>query len=139
MSNRMNRRDLLSFAALAGAGLMLGPGAGRLLAQDGPRKKILFFTRSSGFPHPVVTRKNGEKLALAERVLTDFAGKAGYDVTCTKDGSIFTPDGLKEFDAIAFYTTEDLTTTKKDNPKDDQAPPMPKEGPQALMDFVASG
>lgn len=141
MSNRMNRRDLLSLAALAGAGMMLGPAAGRLLAQDGGRKKILFFTKSSGFPHPVVTRKAGEKLALAERVLTEFAGKAGYDVTCTKDGTIFTPDGLKEFDAIAFYTTEDLTTNNMGakHPKDDQGPPMPKEGPQALMDFVASG
>jgi hypothetical protein len=60
-------------------------------------------------------------------------------VTCTKDGSIFTPDKLKEFDAIAFYTTEDLTTNAQRNPKDDQGPPMPKEGPQALFDFVASG
>src|SRR5690348_13613580 len=99
MSNGMNRRDLLSMAALAGAGMMLGPAARRALAQDGQRKKILFFTKSSGFPHPVVTRKNGEQLAHAERVLTDFAGKAGYDVTCTKDGTIFTPDGLKAFDA----------------------------------------
>src|SRR6185503_413824 len=104
----MNRRDVLSYAALAAAGLALGPVAKTFAADE--KKKILFFTKSSGFPHPVVTRKNGEQLALAERVLTEFAGKAGYDVTCTKDGTIFTPDGLKEFDAIAFYTTEDLTT-----------------------------
>ena len=35
MSNRINRRDLISLAALAGAGLMLGPSARQLLAQDG--------------------------------------------------------------------------------------------------------
>src|SRR5207248_3060164 len=98
----VNRRDLLSLAALAalaGAGLALGPIA-RTLAADDQRKKILFFTKSSGFPHPVVTRKPGEKYAYAERVLMAFGGQAGYDVTVTKDGSIFTPDQLKAFDAI---------------------------------------
>ena len=135
----MNRRDLLSLAAVVGAGLALGPIA-RTFAADETRKKILFFTKSSGFPHSVVTRKNGE-LAYAERLLTEFGGKAGYDVTCSKDGSIFTPDQLKAFDAIAFYTTEDLTINKNDpkHPKDDLGNPMPKEGPQALFDFVASG
>lgn len=135
----MNRRDLLSLAAAAGAALALAPVA-RSFGADDARKKILFFTKSSGFPHPVVTRKNGE-LALAERLLTEFGGKAGYDVTCSKDGSIFTPDQLKAFDAIAFYTTEDLTTnnSNKNHPKDDLGNPMPKEGPQALFDFVASG
>lgn len=135
----LNRRDLLSLVAAAGAGLALGPIT-RTLAADEGRKKILFFTKSSGFPHPVVTRKNGE-LAYAEKLLSEFGGKAGYDVTCSKDGSIFTPDQLKAFDAIAFYTTEDLTTNNKgaNHPKDDQGNTMPKEGPQALFDFVASG
>jgi uncharacterized protein len=143
MRNRINRRDLLSVAALAGAGLMLGPTARQLFAQDGQRKKVLFFTKSSGFPHSVVTRKEGQALAHAERLLTEFGGKAGYDVTCTKDGSVFTPDGLKAFDAIAFYTTEDLTKNAENkngkHPKDDLGPAMPKEGPQALLDFIASG
>jgi type 1 glutamine amidotransferase len=52
---------------------------------------------------------------------------------------VFTLDGLKQYDAIAFYTTGDLTTNAPKNPKDDQGNPMPKEGPQALLDFVASG
>jgi uncharacterized protein len=137
-SNPINRRQLLSAAALAGAALTLGRPT-RLLAQEG-RKKILFFTKSSGFPHSVVTR-NGKELAHAERLLTEFGGQAGYDVTCTKDGSIFTPDGLKQFDAIAFYTTEDLTrnNTGPRHPKEDQGPTMPPEGPKALLDFIASG
>src|SRR4051812_38830206 len=138
--SHMNRRDLLSLAALAGAGLALGPIARTFAADEGARKKVLFFTKSSGFPHSVVTRKDGQ-LAYAERLLTEFGAKAGFDVTCTKDGSIFTPDGLKAFDAIAFYTTEDLTTNNPSpkHPKDDQGNPMPKEGPQALFDFVKSG
>ena len=138
---QMNRRDLLGLAALAGAGLALGPAA-RLFAQaaSGERKKILFFTKSSGFPHPVVTRKNSP-MAYAERLLTEFGGAAGFDITCTKDGSVFTPDGLKQYDAIAFYTTGDLTTNNNGakHPKEDQGPTMPKEGPQALFDFVKSG
>jgi type 1 glutamine amidotransferase len=135
--SQMNRRDLLSLAALTAAGLALGPIA-RTFAADEPKKKILFFTRSSGFPHPVVNRKNGEP-AHAERLLKEFAGAHGYDVTVTKDGTIFTPEKLAEFDAIAFYTTGDLTTTAPKNPKDDQVPGMPKEGKQALLDFIASG
>ena len=135
---QMNRRDLLGLAALAGAGLALGP-IGRTFGQAGSeRKKVLFFTKSSGFPHPVVNRKNGEP-AYAERLLTEFGSKAGYDITCTKDGSVFTPDGLKAYDAIVFYTTGDLTTNAAKNPKDDQGPAMPKEGPEALFDFIASG
>src|SRR5688572_28316060 len=101
--SQINRRDLLSLAALTAAGLAFGPTFAR--AAEGDRKKILFFTKSSGFPHSVVTRKKGEELAHAERVLTEFGGKAGYDVTCTKDGSVFTADGLKPYDAILFYTT----------------------------------
>jgi hypothetical protein len=142
MSNRINRRDLLSMAALAGAALTLGPASRSLLAQDaGARKKVLFFTKSSGFPHSVVTRKEGQALAHAERLLTEFGGAAGYDVTCTKDGSVFTPDGLKQFDAVAFYTTEDLTKNVNNpkHPKDDLGPTMPKDGPQTLLDFIAGG
>jgi type 1 glutamine amidotransferase len=138
-SNSMNRRQLLAAAAFAGAGAVLAPAA-RSLAQDQGRKKILFFTKSSGFPHSVVTRKDGQP-AHAERVLTEFAGTQGYDVTCSKDGSIFTPEKLAQYDAVAFYTTEDLTKNNNGNrhPKDDQGPTMPPEGPKALLDFIASG
>jgi len=136
--SQLNRRQVLSFAALAGAGALLG-SAGRGFAADAPKKKVLFFTRSSGFPHSVVSRKPGEKLALAERVLSEFAGPAGYDVTVTKDGTIFTPEGLAQFDAILFYTTGDLTTTPTKGPEADKVPGMPKEGKQALLDFIAAG
>ncbi|HSI31981.1 MAG: ThuA domain-containing protein [Phycisphaerae bacterium] len=136
--SRLNRRDFLSFSALAGAGAFLAPSILRA-ADEQARKKVLFFTRSSGFPHPVVTRKAGEQYAFAERTLMEFGGKAGYDVTVTKNGTVFTKDGLAQFDAIAFYTTEDLTTTNAKGPKDDQVPPMPKDGKQALLDFIAAG
>src|SRR6476661_2762626 len=124
--SQINRRDLLSLAALAAAGFALGPVA-KSFAADEPKKKILFFTRSSGFPHSVVSRKNGE-LAHAERLLKEFASPHGYDVTVTKDGTIFTPEKLAEFDAIAFYTTGDLT-----KPGTDKTTPMPEGGKEALL------
>jgi type 1 glutamine amidotransferase len=130
--SQMNRRDLLSLAALTAAGFTLGPVA-KSFGADEPKKKILFFTRSAGFPHPVVTRKGDEKLAYAEKVFSDFVGKE-YEVTVSKDGSLFTPEKLAAFDAIAFYTTGDET---KIGP--DKTPPMPAEGKQALLDFIASG
>jgi type 1 glutamine amidotransferase len=129
---QMNRRDLLSLAALAGAGLALGTVT-RTFGADDAKKRVLFFTRSAGFPHPVVTRK-GEELAYAEKVLGEFAGKAGYEVTVSKDGSLFTPEGLAKFDAIAFYTTGDETKTGPD-----KTPPFPPEGKDALLKFVADG
>ena len=138
--SQLNRRQVLSLAALAGAGALLG-SAGRAMAADEPKKKVLFFTRSSGFPHSVVSRKPGEKLALAEKLLSEFGGAAGYDITVTKDGTIFTPEKLAQFDAILFYTTGDLTTINSGakHPEADKVPGMPKEGKQALLDFIAAG
>jgi type 1 glutamine amidotransferase len=127
----INRRDLLTLAALTAAGLALGPVARSFGADD--KKKILFFTRSAGFPHPVVTRKNGEELAFAEKVFSDFAGKE-YEVTVSKDGTLFTPEKLAAFDAVAFYTTGDETKTGPD-----KTPAMPKGGKEALLKFIEDG
>jgi type 1 glutamine amidotransferase len=137
--SQINRRNLLSLAALTAAGLALGPTARRAFAAD-EKKKILFFTKSSGFPHSVVTRK-GNQLAHAERLLTEFGGANGYDVTCTKDGSVFTAEGLKPYDAILFYTTEDLTTsqTNPKHPEADRGPAIPKEGKQLFLDLIEQG
>ena len=58
MSCDLNRRQLL----LAGGAAWLGAGSmNRLLAQPkGATKKVLFFTKSSGFQHSVIAR-NGDK------------------------------------------------------------------------------
>jgi len=114
MNRQINRRDLLKASAFAAGGLALSPFLSRALAQEaegGPRKKVLFFTKSSGFQHSVITRsaEDLEKMAYAEQILTELGGKHGFDVTCSKDGTVFTPDNLKQYDVIAFYTTGDLT------------------------------
>jgi hypothetical protein len=131
MSQTMNRRELLlaSGAAWLGAGA-LGQALGA--AQKTP-KKVLFFTKSSGFPHSVVTRHDG-KLALAERTLTELGKEHGFDVVASKDGRLFNPDKIGEWDAFAFYTTGNLTS-----PGTDKSPPISADGEKALYDAIRDG
>src|SRR6478735_6571639 len=120
-SHGITRRQAIQTAALAAAAFATGSfPLGWARAADGKTKKVLFFTKSSGFQHSVVTRSKDapDKLAHAEQVLTDLGKQHGFDVTVTKDGSVFTPEKLAEFDVIAFYTTGDLDKKDKDPAKD---------------------
>lgn len=126
------RRQML-FAA--GAAVFGAPALARSMAQgQGSRpKRVLFFTKSSGFQHSVITR-DGDKPAHAERILTDLGKQHGFEVVASKDGRMFEPDKLADFDVIAMYTTGDLTKEGTD-----KQPPMSAEGEKALYDFVRSG
>ena len=131
MSN-VTRRELLKWsAAVAGSAVLARAGFG---ADAPPAKKVLFFTKSSGFQHSVIDRHGKDEPAYAEAILTDLGKRHGFDVTCSKDGGLFTAEKLAAFDAVAFYTTGDLTTAGTD-----KQPPMPADGKQALLDFVAGG
>jgi type 1 glutamine amidotransferase len=124
--NDLNRRDVLKFGSLFAAGALVSPWAMQLArGADAPKKKILFFTKSAGFQHSAITRPadNPTKLAFAEQYLTDIGAKHGFEVTCSKDGTLFTPENIAKFDAFAFYTTGDLT---KDS---DKYGSSPKKGP----------
>src|SRR4051794_28039550 len=105
----MNRRELLSRAGVAalGVGLSQFP-LGWARAADAPKRRILFFSKSSGFEHPMIKRK-GDAPAPAEQILTELGAKNGFEVTCTKDGGVFTRENLAKYDAYFFYTTGDLT------------------------------
>jgi type 1 glutamine amidotransferase len=140
MSQQMNRRDLLSLAALAGAGLALGPVARTFgQAASGEKKKLLFFTKSTGFQHSVIQRKNGE-LGFAEKILQDLGAKNGYDVVCSKDGNLLAPDKIGQWDGFVFYTTEDLTKpSPEDKNKSGSEPPIPAGGKEALLKAIADG
>jgi type 1 glutamine amidotransferase len=127
----MNRREMLLSSAAVAAFAQFFP-LRFASAADSPRRKVLFFTKSSGFEHSVIKRE-GEALAHAEKVLTDLGREHMFDVTATKDGRIF-DDGLAEFDVIFFYTTGDLTKAGTD-----KTPPMSAEGKQRLLDAIASG
>ncbi len=107
--------------------------AGFVSAADAPKHKILFFSKSSGFEHSVISYKNGQP-SFAEKVLSEIGAKKGWEFTFSKDGSKFSKDYLNQFDAVFFYTTGDLTSEGTD-----KNPPMSPEGKQALFDYVASG
>jgi type 1 glutamine amidotransferase len=127
----MKRREILKSGALAALGLSAFPLCWVAAAEE-KKQKVLYFTRSAGFEHSVV-RREGDQLSHSEKVLTEMGRRAGFDVECTKDGAVFDGD-LDQYDAIAFYTSGDLTKPNKQN-----TPPMTPQGKQNLLDAVAAG
>lgn len=125
----MNRREMLMNI---GAG-MLGLSAALQARAAGGGRRVLYFTKSSGFQHSVVTRQNGE-LAHSERILVELGRQYGVEVVASKDGGLFTADTLKTFDALCFYTTGDLTQAGTDG-----QPPLPPGGKELLLETVAAG
>lgn len=130
----MNRRDLIARAGATalGAGLSHFP-LGWAEGAERARRRILLFTKSSGFEHPVIKRQ-GDQLGHAERILTELGAKHGFEVVCSKDGSLITADNLSRFDAVFFYTTGDLT-----QPGTDGNPPLSPDGKAALLEAVRNG
>lgn len=126
----MKRRD---FLLSAGAALAASTFPCRWTpAADGKRRKVLYYTCSAGFEHSAVKR-SGSELSFSEKVLSELGPKHGFDVTCTKDGSVFDAD-LAKYDVIAFYTSGDLTKPDKYG-----NPPMTPAGKQKLLDAIAAG
>lgn len=96
-------------------------------------KKVLFFTKSSGYEHSVIKEAAGQP-SFAARVLTELGPKYGIEFTLSKDGSKFTPAYLAQFDGFLFYTTGDLLV-----PGTDGNPPMTPAGKAALLAAVEGG
>lgn len=119
----------------AGAAALLGTAPlGRLVAGDKKAtKRLLFFTKSSGFEHSVIKR-GGDKLSHAEQILTDIGKQHGFEVVCSKDGRLFDPEKIGQWDAFAFETTGDLT-----KPGTDKNPPISADGEKVLYDVVHGG
>jgi type 1 glutamine amidotransferase len=133
----LNRRDVLKAAGVMAAGAFASQfPLGTARGAEGKTRKILFFTKSSGFQHDVVKRpkNNPNELAYAEKFMVEFGKKHNFEVTPTKDGSVFTEQGLEPYDVIMFYTTLNLT-----DPGTDGTPPMPKDGKETLIKFIGSG
>jgi type 1 glutamine amidotransferase len=131
MARDLNRREWL----LAGGAAWLGAGAmNRALAQPkGGTKKLLFFTKSSGFQHRVITR-HGDNQAHAERILTEIGREHGFEVVASKDGRMFEPDQIGQWDVFVFETTGDLTT-----PGTDKTNPISADGEKAFYDAIRGG
>jgi type 1 glutamine amidotransferase len=130
----MNRRELLRTTGTAAVALGFAPfPLGWTGAADAPKRRILMYTKSEGYQHEVVTRKNGA-LSLAERIVTDLGSKNNFDVTCTKDGRDFLNEDLNKFDAFLFETQGDLSREGVD-----KEPPMPPEAKAAFLKAIAGG
>lgn len=102
-------------------------------AQAEPKQRLLFFSKSSGYEHSVISWKKG-KPSHAEKVLAEMGKKQDWEFVFSKDGSKFSKEYLAGFDSLIFYTTGDLTT-----PGRDKQPPMSKEGEKAIFDYIRNG
>jgi uncharacterized protein len=96
-------------------------------------KKVLFFSKSSGFEHDMIKERDGQ-MSKAAKILKELGEKNNIEFTFTKDGSLFTPENIAKYDAFFFYTTEDLTTVGSD-----KNPPMSKEGKAAFLEAIHNG
>jgi len=102
-------------------------------AAGGKQRKVLFFSKSSGFEHSAIHRPDGE-LSFAEKLLQQWGPEENIEFTFSKDGSLFTPEYLAQFDAYFFYTTGNLTEAGTD-----KNPPMTPEGKKAFLDAIHQG
>jgi type 1 glutamine amidotransferase len=89
---------------------------------------------SSGFEHSPIKRDKEGHLGVAERILIDIGKEHGFEVVASKDGRLFDPDKIGEWDAFAFYTTGDLS-----KPGADGTPPLSADGEKALYDAIRGG
>ncbi len=104
-----------------------------LAAADAPLK-VLYFTKSSGFEHGVIKRGPLGEASYSENVLTRMGQENGIEFTFSKDGGLFSPEYLDQFDVVFFYTSGNLEMVGTD-----QHPPMSPQGKAALLSWIAQG
>jgi uncharacterized protein len=96
-------------------------------------KKVLFFSKSSGFEHDMIKERDGQ-MSKAAKILQELGASNNIEFTFTKDGSLFTPENIAKYDAFFFYTTGDLTEAGSD-----KNPPISKEGKAAFLEAIHNG
>jgi type 1 glutamine amidotransferase len=130
MTGLWAKRMTAGLAALLAVAWVVPP-TGAQAAQ--PKKKLLYFTKSSGFEHGAVKRKDGE-LSISEKILVEIGKKNGWEIVPTKDGSLISAENLKQYAGVITYATGDLTKAGND-----KQPPMSAEGKAALLEAVSNG
>ncbi len=123
---------MIARASLGAIGLGFFPSA-LSAAAAGKKRKVLFFSKSSGFEHSVIHRPDGE-LSFAEKLLQQWGPEQNVEFTFSKDGSLFNREYLDQFDAFYFHTTGNLTEAGTD-----KNPPMTLEGKKAFLDAIHRG
>ncbi|MHC4431114.1 MAG: ThuA domain-containing protein [Planctomycetota bacterium] len=127
----MDRRDVLRTAGAVAVAASAFPMQW-VSASEKNKQKVLYFSRSAGFEHGAVKVIDGRP-SISDRILTELGKRHGFEVTCTKDGRVFDGD-LDQYDAIAFYTSGDLT-----KPNKAKTPPMSPEGKRRFLQAIAEG
>jgi type 1 glutamine amidotransferase len=127
-NNGSNRRRFLRTAAIGCAGMALSP---RFLSAN--KKSLLLFTKSSGWEHDVIKTIDGHP-SIVEKALRALGKQHNFDLTATKDGRIFDSREFRDYSALFFFTTGDLTQSATDG-----QPPMTAQGKQALLDAIHDG
>ena len=79
------------------------------------RKKILYFSLSSGFEHTTVKSQDG-KPSVSDLAIIKVCKPKGIEVVCTKDGSVFEGD-LSSYGAFIFQTSGELVRGTEANPE----------------------
>jgi uncharacterized protein len=137
---------LLRAAAARGRVRWLVPALAMTASGAFAAPRVLFFSKSSGFEHSVIkdpadprTKRfrpsEGSAVpGLAFEVLRDLGREHRIDFVFSKDGSLFSPRYLAQFNAVVFYTTGDLTQRGVDG-----QPPMTPAGKEALLSAVRGG
>ncbi len=100
-------------------------------SQEAPR--VLFLSKSSGFIHGVIARKEGAPSVVAT-ALAELGDEHGFEVVDSKDAGLVRRETLDDFDAVIFYTTGDLTVSGGEGKGGDGEPAM---GPEGLADLLA--
>jgi putative membrane-bound dehydrogenase-like protein len=119
----LGARALIALGSIAYAGNALATQSGS--SAHSPLR-VLVYTVSAGFVHDVVKRESPDKPSIVEQALTELGRDTGdFEVVLSRDAADFTPENLKRFGLVFFYTTGDLPFTKAER--------------DALFDFVKRG
>ena len=96
----------------------LTPGTKSAFPKAPKKGRLLYLTLSAGFHHEVVP--------FSAEIVKQIGDKSGaFETTVTEDVTPFSAEGLKQYDAVMFYTTGEL--------------PMTAEQKQAFVSFIKSG
>jgi type 1 glutamine amidotransferase len=138
-SHSLSRRTWLKQSTLLAATAAVAtqganPALAHWLSSEGSLagKRLLFFTKSSGFQHSVIARE-GNSPSYADRIMLALAKEYGFEVENSKDGTVFDGD-LDKYDAIFFMTTGDLTQVGTDG-----HPAMSPKGKERLLEAISKG
>jgi type 1 glutamine amidotransferase len=109
---------ILAVALLAlGSIFALAPASKSPRAEERPAA-VLYFTHSAGYRHEVIP--------ASQAILKEIGASAPrFEVTASEEVSVFTPENLRRFGAVMFFTTGEL--------------PMSEAQKAALTGFVRSG